>query len=192
LTSATALLIGINVVAFLWLWQTGGWNSDASLIAHGALFPWYVRVRGEWWRIVSGAFLHSGFMHIAMNMVALAQLGTLMEKLVGSFPMLWIYGVSLLGSGLSIVAFSGNEITVGASGAIYGLFGGLLAIGFRLGPRGRPLVASTLPILVINLVLTYTIPNISISGHIGGLICGFIATLGLRIDRHLFSGPPNA
>jgi membrane associated rhomboid family serine protease len=122
-------------------------------------------------------------MHVAMNMFALAQLGTLTENLIGSFPMLWVYGVSLAGAGLSIVAFSGNEVTVGASGAIYGLFGALLAIGLRLGPQGRALIASTLPIVIINIVLTFSIPNISISGHIGGLLCGFIATLGLRIDR---------
>jgi len=192
LTPVTTVLIALNAGAFVWLWYTGGLNSNASLVAHGALFPLYVRVYGQWWRIVSGAFLHGGIMHIAMNMLALAQLGTLMEKLVGSFPMLWIYGVSLLGSGLSVVAFSGNQITVGASGAIYGLFGGMLAIGFRLGSRGRPLVASTLPILIVNLVLTYAIPNISISGHIGGLICGFLATLTLNIDRRSFTARPSA
>jgi membrane associated rhomboid family serine protease len=187
LTPITTVLIALNAGAFVWLSYTGGLNSNASLVAHGALFPLYVRVYGQWWRIVSGAFLHGGIMHIAMNMIALAQLGTLMENIVGSLPMLWIYSVSLLGSGICVVAFSGNQITVGASGAIYGLFGGLLAVGFRLGPQGRPLVASTLPILVVNLVLTYAIPNISISGHIGGLICGFIATLSLHIDRRSFT-----
>ena len=98
-----------------------------------------------------------------MNMLALAQLGTIVENLAGGLPMLWIYTVALLGSGLSVVAFSGNEVTVGASGAIYGLFGGLLAIGLRLGPHGRTLVASTLPILVVNMVLTFMVPNISIA-----------------------------
>ena len=68
-------MIALNVGAFAWLWLTGGWNSDASLIAHGAIVPGYVRVYGQWWRIVSGGFLHAGIMHIAMNMVALAQLG---------------------------------------------------------------------------------------------------------------------
>jgi rhomboid protease GluP len=192
LTPVTTLLIAVNIGAFAWLWYTGGLSSNSSLVAHGALFPLYVREYGQWWRIVSGAFLHGGFMHIAMNMLALAQLGALMENLIGSFPMLWIYGVSLIGSGLSIVAFSGNQVTVGASGAIYGLFGGMLAIGLRYGQRGRPLVASTLPVLVINLVLTYTIPNISISGHIGGLICGFIATMGLSIDRRIYTPSPPA
>jgi rhomboid protease GluP len=192
LRPVTTLLILVNVGAFVWLWLTGGWDSNVSLVAHGAIYPWYVRTYGQWWRIVSGAFLHAGFMHIAMNMLALAQLGTIVENLAGGLPMLWIYTIALLGSGLSIVAFSGNEVTVGASGAIYGLFGGLLAVGLRLGPHGRTLVTSTLPILVVNLGLTFMVPNISVAGHVGGLICGFMAALGLRIDRRFLSASPPA
>ena len=174
----TTFLIALNLVSFVWLWLTGGWDSDASLVAHGAIVPWYVRAYGEWWRIVTGAFLHAGLAHIGMNMLALAQLGTLVEELIGSIPMLLIYVISMLGAGWAIVRYSSAmDPTVGASGAIYGLFGALIAIGLRMGPAGRGLVASTIPILVINLGLTFAIPNISISGHIGGLISGFLVAL---------------
>jgi rhomboid protease GluP len=186
-SAGTFVLIAINGITFVWLWLTGGWDSNASLIAHGAIVPSYIRVYNQWWRIVSGAFLHAGVMHIAMNMFALAQLGMIMESLIGTFPMLFIYTVSMLGSGLAVVAFSSDEITVGASGAVYGLFGGLIAIGLRLGSYGRSIVFSTLPILVLNLVLTFAIPNISIAGHIGGLICGFLTALALRIRRRPFA-----
>ena len=76
--------------------------------------------------------------------------------------------------------FGGNTPTVGASGAIYGLFGALIAIGLRLGKEGRGLISATLPILIVNLVLTFTIPMISIAGHIGGLACGFVTGLALQ------------
>lgn len=180
----------MNVLTFAWVWLTGGWDSNASLVAHGALVPSYIRMYNQWWRIVSGAFLHAGVMHIAMNMFALAQLGAIMEDLAGTSSMLFIYTVSLLGSGLAIVAFSGDEITVGASGAVYGLFGGLIAIGLRLGPYGRSIVLSTLPILILNIVLTFAIPNISIAGHIGGLLCGFLTALTLQIKRRPLANIP--
>lgn len=190
MTPVTLLLIAINVIAFAWLWFTGGPESNVSLVEHGAIVPSYVREQGEWWRIVTAAFLHSGLLHIGMNMFALAQIGTVVEELAGSVPMLFVYAVSLLGSGLSIVVFGGDAVTVGASGAIYGLFGGLIAIGLRLGEHGRTIVVSILPVVVVNIALTFAIPNISISGHIGGLICGFLAALGLHVKRMPFLGTP--
>ena len=191
MTPITIALIFLNIAAFIWLTCTGGY-SDSSLVAHGAIYPWYVRAYGQWQRIVSGAFLHANLTHITMNMLALAQLGSTVEMLVGSLPMLWIYAASLVGSGIAVVFYSGNEVTVGASGAIYGLFGGLLAIGLRLGSRGRALVTQTLPVLIINLIFTYMVPNISISGHVGGLITGFAAAFMFNINRRSFTNSPPA
>lgn len=146
MTPVTFVLILLNVGAFAWLYLTGGWESNASLIAHGAIVPWYIRTYGQWWRIVTGAFLHAGIAHIGMNMIALAQLGSLLEDLAGSLPTLWIYFISMLGAGWAITRYSGAmDATVGASGAIYGLFGALIALGLRMGPAGRGLVASTFP-----------------------------------------------
>ncbi len=143
-------------------------------MAHGALVGVLVK-RGEWWRIVSGAFLHGGYLHIGLNMFALYQVGTFVEYVAGPWRMLAIYLVAMLGSGLAVTFFQADVPTVGASGAIFGLFGALVAIGLRMGARGRALIGQTLPIIVINLIFGFSVPNISNAGHIGGLLSGFFA-----------------
>lgn len=173
----TNLLVAINIIAYIWLTSTGGLNSERALFDHGALLGAAVTQDGQWWRIVSGAFLHGGIAHIGLNMFALYQVGTLVELVYGKVRFTLLYAISLVGSGLAVVYVAPNDLTVGASGAIFGLFGALVAIGIRLGPRGRGLIAQVLPIVLINLVLTFLIPNISAAGHIGGLITGFVAGL---------------
>ncbi len=175
---ATFALIAINVVVFAWQFFTHGFDSNQALVDHGALYGPAV-LHGEWWRIVSGAFEHGGVLHIALNMFALYQVGAFVEFVAGRPRMLAIYFIALLGSGLAVTFFAPNQITVGASGAIFGLFGALVAIGIRMGQAGRSLIGQTLPIIGINLVLTFTIPTISIAGHVGGLISGFLAGLAL-------------
>jgi membrane associated rhomboid family serine protease len=138
---------------------------------------------GQWYRIVTGAFMHEGFAHIAINMFSLYQLGSFIETMLGGWRMLLVYAISLVGSGLAVVYFSPNDYTVGASGAIFGLFGALFAIGVRMGKPGRALISQTLPILVLNLVFTFAVPFISKSAHIGGLVSGFAAGLAIYAMR---------
>ncbi len=181
--SATNLLIAVNILAYIWEVASGTrFDSNYSLVAHGALYGPLV-MRGEWWRIVTGGFMHGGIAHIALNMFALYQLGNFVEAALGAPRMLAIYTISLFGGGLAVVYFSPGDVTVGASGAIFGLFGALLAIGVRLGARGRSLIASTLPILLINLAFTFAVPFISKAGHLGGLASGFLAGLALFMLR---------
>jgi membrane associated rhomboid family serine protease len=185
LTPVTSALIALNVLVFLWeiasgAVSLGGFTTDSAIARAGAVSHDLVLDRGEWWRVISAAFLHGGLMHVAFNMFALAQLGTFIERLTGSRRMFAIYAISLIGAGLAVVCFGGDAPTVGASGAIYGLFGALIAIGLRLGREGRALTSATLPILLINLVLTFTIPMISIAGHLGGLVSGFAVGLALQ------------
>lgn len=175
--SATNLLILANVAAYAFIALHGGPNEGNPYFIAGSLIGQRVIADGEWYRIFTGAFLHGGLWHIAINMFALYQLGTFVENALGPWRMLAIYAISLVGSGLAVVYFDPNQATVGASGAIFGLFGALLAIGVRLGKRGRTLIASTLPILLINLAFTFAVPFISKSGHLGGLASGFAAGL---------------
>lgn len=178
--SVTNLLILINVVAYGWEVYSGTrFDDNVSLVTHGALYAPFVLQRGEWWRVVTGGFLHGGLAHIALNMFALYQLGTFVESALGPWRMLAIYTVALFGGGLAVVYFAPNDVTVGASGAIFGLFGALIAIGVRLGRRGRALIAQVMPVLVINLVFTFAVPFISKAGHVGGLLSGFLAGLVL-------------
>jgi membrane associated rhomboid family serine protease len=93
-----------------------------------------------------------------------------------------VYGVSLVASSLAVVYLGGpNDVTVGASGAIFGLFGALFAFGFRLGPVGMRLVRANLGILALNLFMTFAIPGISRWGHIGGLVSGFIVAFAVFV-----------
>ncbi len=180
---ATTILILINVAVYVWMvltigsnsgsWMTlGGGFSTQALVDHGALVGALV-LQGQWWRIVTGAFMHGGVPHIALNMFALYQVGSFVEAVGGTPRFLAVYFVSMLGSGLAVTFFSPDEVTVGASGAIFGLFGALVIIGLRLGKRGRSLIAQSVPIIGLNLVFTFAVPNISAAGHVGGLISGF-------------------
>lgn len=132
---------------------------------------------GEWWRIVTSGFLHSGPIHLAFNCYALWVLGRSLEAVLGNVRYLLVYGVSMLCGSLGVlVAGPPNAPTVGASGAVFGLVGVLVALQLA---KGQSVWRSNLgQMLVINLIITFTIPRISIGGHLGGLVgglaCGFI------------------
>ncbi len=172
----TIVLILINVAVYVFMEVHGGASENNPYYMAGVLYGPAVRA-GEWYRIVTGAFMHEGIPHIALNMFALYQLGSFVETMLGGWRMLVVYAISLVGGGLAVVYFSPNDPTVGASGAIFGLFGALFAIGVRMGKPGRALISQTLPILVLNLVFTFAVPFISKAGHIGGLLSGFAAGL---------------
>ena len=174
--SLTNILVAINFIAYVWELATGG--VDGPGVARGILFGPAVS-NGEWWRIVTGAFLHGSIAHIALNMFALYQVGNIVEQLYGRPRFALIYAVCIVGSGLSVLEFNYNVPTLGASGAIFGLFGALVAVGLRMGRRGRALIGQVLPIIVINLVFTYAVPGISAAAHVGGLITGLVAGLVL-------------
>lgn len=168
--SLTNLLVLVNVLAFVWELSSGG-----SSVDHGYLFGPAVVYEGQWWRIFTAAFLHGSVPHVALNMVALYQVGNIVEKLFGKLRFALLYLISIIGSGLAVIYFNFNLPTLGASGAIFGLFGALVAVGIRLGPRGRALIGQVVPIIAINLVFTFAVPGISAAAHVGGLVTGFIA-----------------
>ncbi len=177
----TRLLVAINVIAYAWEQLTGAFTSNVALVNHGGLVGAYV-MGGEWWRIISSGFLHASLMHLAFNMFALWQVGQFVEMIYGTPRMFVIYFLAMIGGGLAVTYFEPNVVTVGASGAIFGLFGALAIAGFRMGEQGRDIMKQTTGIIVINLVISF-IPgsNISYEDHIGGLIAG--AVFGLLLFR---------
>jgi membrane associated rhomboid family serine protease len=169
----TYVLIGVNVVAFLAMMASGGGfeGRGSTVYNNGALFGPLV-ADGEWWRIVSAGFLHAGPLHLAFNMYFLYFLGTLLEPEIGKLRFAAIYVVSLLGGSLGALLLSPNAVTVGASGAVFGLMGAAI---LALRARGIDPMQSGLGItLLLNLGITFVIPNISIGGHLGGLAAGGI------------------
>jgi len=186
----TRLLIALNLIGYLWEISVGGpemlsgfgnGSGMERVLAAGALVPQLVLQDGQWWRILTGAFLHGGLIHIGVNMMSLWFLGRFIEYALGPWRMLLVYMVSLVASGLGVVYFSYNPMvaTVGASGAIFGLFGALFAIGFKLGKPGMELVRANIGILVINLIITFTVPAISWQAHVAGLLAGFALTYAI-------------
>jgi membrane associated rhomboid family serine protease len=150
----------------------------------GGLIPSYV-LAGQWWRIITSAFLHADLMHIAFNMFALFQVGSFVEMIYGTPRMAIIYTVAMFGGGLAVVYFAADVPTIGASGAIFGLFGALAVAGLRLGQPGKQILQQSTGIIVINLIISF-FPgsNISYQDHVGGLIAGTICGLLLfRIPR---------
>ena len=169
----TYVLIAINVIAFLAM-SAGGGGLDGrggSVYENGFLFGPYV-AEGEWWRVVTSGFLHAGLLHLAFNMYFLYFLGTLLEPEIGKLRFAAIYFVSLLGGSFGALLISPNAVTVGASGAVFGLMGAAI---LAMRARGIDPMQSGLGItLLLNLGITVLIPNISIGGHIGGLVAGGI------------------
>jgi len=130
---------------------------------------------GEGYRFVTSMFLHSGLLHLALNMWALWVVGRVIEQAIGPARFLGLYMVAGLGGSLSVYLFNGPGYTVGASGAIFGLFAALFILLRRVGRDSSGLLS----LIVINIVFTFAVPGISIAGHLGGLFTGALAALGI-------------
>ena len=188
---ATFVLIGINVGVFVLQLLTGGPSgTDGRLFADGALCANAVGDGGvcggggqiihsagsEWWRIISSGFMHGGLIHLALNMFVLFILGQVLEPAIGRARFVGLYIVALLAGAVGALIMSDPfTFTVGASGAIYGLFIATIVIARQ---RGMHDVVQQLAFwLVINLVFTFAASNISVGGHIGGIVGGAIGAL---------------
>jgi membrane associated rhomboid family serine protease len=177
----TYLLIGINVVVFLGATlggasATSGGVSGSELLTEGALSRAAI-ADGEYWRLLTAGFLHAGLFHLGLNMLSLWILGSILEPAVGRVRFALIYFVSLLCGSFGALLLQPTGLTVGASGAIFGL---MAAAAIYARNRGLSLMESGLGVWIgLNLVITFVVPGISIGGHIGGLIGGALATLVL-------------
>ena len=134
--------------------------------------------RGEWWRVVTSGFLHGGPIHLLFNMLVLFQLGSVIENRLGRGRYLAVYLLSLIGGSIGAMLLQEpNRGALGASGAVFGLMGAVVV----LSKRGRsPIESGVGGLLLINLLITFLIPNISIGGHLGGLVAGAAGGLVIR------------
>jgi membrane associated rhomboid family serine protease len=170
----TIVLIGLNLAAFFVGLLAGGGNLPlrfGNLAGPAFIGPEEVGgvADGEYYRLVTAAFLHAGLLHLAMNMFALASLGPVLESALGRIRFVALYLLSALGgSTLSFLLADPGTFGVGASGAIFGVFGAFYVVARRLGGDTR----SILTLLVINLVITFVVPFIDWRAHLGGLITG--------------------
>src|SRR5262249_25054680 len=186
----TLTLIAINVAVFLagagkagadLLSNASPFATDYGMIGSGigvdgpTSFELVGVAHGQWYRLITAGFLHVGLWHIALNMLALWFLGSQLEPLVGRVKFAVVYMSSLLAGSLGVIIVSPHEITVGASGAIFGLLGLAIAyqrsVGINIWQSGLGLI------LLLNLVFTLGVTCLPLGGHVGGLIGGLVCGL---------------
>jgi membrane associated rhomboid family serine protease len=169
----TWILIGINVLAGI------GSLSGADVGGHGTLtdagdLSRGTMASGDWWTLLTSAFLHRGPFHLLSNMLALWILGSILEPVLGHWRFGLVYFVALFCGSLGVLLLDSGA-SAGASGAVFGLMGAAVAV---MRNRGIDPMQSGLPFLIgLNLLFTFAIPGISIGGHIGGLIGGVLAAV---------------
>ena len=177
----TYILIGINIIMYLLsLFITNNFN--AALIILGANNRALV-LGGDYYRLITSAFLHGSLLHLLVNMYSLLVIGKEVETYLGKTKFLLIYLLSaFMGSLLSIVLHD-NTIGIGASGAIFGLLGSLLYFGYHYRLYlASSLTSQIIPIIILNLIFGFMTPGIDNACHIGGLIGGYLSTMIVGIE----------
>lgn len=183
-SSLTLGLIAINIILFIISSAISGniFDIDSmTLLKLGAKYNPAIN-NGEVWRLITAAFLHGGIMHLACNMYSLYIVGSQIEVIYGKKKYIIIYFFSALGSsGLSYL-LAPRSLSVGASGAIFGLMGALLVFVLRNRKKlNKGIIGNLIAVIAVNLYIGLTIPNIDNFGHIGGLIIGIIIAILLSL-----------
>ncbi len=164
----------------------GGGGDGDGLVYRAATLGGNIEYLNEWWRVFTGGFLHHGFFHLAVNMFSLYVLGLALERSLGKAQFMAVYFASLVSGSFGSLIETPNSLIAGASGAIFGLLGAYAALSLA---QGVGLFQTPIgPILAINLVISFTVRSVSLGGHIGGLIGGFLvgaaAAYAIRRQQH--------
>ncbi|KAB2159523.1 rhomboid family intramembrane serine protease [Staphylococcus epidermidis] len=187
-TPITYTLILINIVIWLCMILYLNRFSDVKLLEVGGLVHFNV-VHGEWYRLISSMFLHFNFEHILMNMLSIFIFGKIVESIIGSWRMLIIYIISGLYGNFVSLSFNTTTISVGASGAIFGLIGSIFVIMYLSKNFNKKMIGQLLIALVVLIVFSLFMSNINIMAHLGGFISGVLITLigyYFKTQRSLF------
>jgi membrane associated rhomboid family serine protease len=177
----TIALIAINVLVFLverGQFTISGSSIHGAVIEHGILYRYAIGTEHEYWRLITSGFLHENILHIGFNMYLLYLLGMMLEPTLGPVKFAAVYFTALLAGSFGVLAATGGA-SLGASGAVFGLMG---AAAVELRARRMSIMESGIGgLIIINLIFSFAIPNISIGAHIGGLIGGALAGLAIRM-----------
>ena len=177
----TYILIALNIIIFLLMYVLGNGSQDtATLLDFGANARYFVVGFDQFYRLITYSFLHIGIMHLAFNMYALFIIGKDIESFYGKGKYLIIYFGSAICGGLLSICMS-NNVSAGASGAIFGLLGSLLYFGYHYRLYlGNAMRSQIIPIIILNLFLSF-LPGIDGSCHIGGLIGGVLISMACGV-----------
>jgi membrane associated rhomboid family serine protease len=171
----TKSLIAINVAIYLiTAVQGNGINAPGGTLFAKMFLYGPAVAQGDWWRLITAAFLHASVLHIGFNMLALWWIGAPVEQYLGRVRYLGLYLVSGLAGSAGALVLTPTAVTVGASGAIFGILGAMLILEWQTTGR---LAGNAMTLIVINLAISFSFAGISIGGHIGGLIGGILVTL---------------
>jgi membrane associated rhomboid family serine protease len=186
----TKALVALNVGIYLLELGLGGQVNGTGnrIFEKGALYGPAV-ADGDWWRLFTSMFLHYGPLHLGLNMLALWWFGAAVEEVLGRGRYVLVYVVSGLAGSAGALLFNPDSVTVGASGAIFGILGAAFVLERQ---RTYVLGGGALGIIVLNLAFTFAVSGISVGGHLGGLAGGALSTLALsRFGRgHAVYGRP--
>ena len=176
---ATMGLLGIIVLVYLGQMATRSPDGFSDLVVRGGLYGPAVAA-GEWWRVVTSGFLHSDglVLHVLFNGYLLYQLGRMLEPGIGSSRFLALFFAGLFGGSAGALFLDWSAVTIGASGAVFGLMGAAMVLLRRRGIN--PWRTSIGTLVIINLVFTFMASGVSLGGHVGGLLAGALAALPLR------------
>ena len=179
----TYVLLIINILVYLLTSLLSGSFINMNgivLYNFGAMFNEAV-INGEYYRLITSAFLHGGIFHIAFNMYALYIIGPQLESFLGKVKYLVVYLFSAISGNLLSMMFT-TGLSVGASGAIFGLLGSLLYFGYHYRVYlGNVMRSQIIPLIIINLGLGFVISNVDVAAHFGGLLGGLFITIALGI-----------
>ena len=175
----TRVLVALNIMIYFYMLLT---RKADSFTARFAVFGPYIQF-GEYYRLITGAFIHGDIFHLLFNCYALYVIGSQVENFLGKWKYIFVYFISAIASSLLSMLFAGgNYYSVGASGAIFGLMGALLYFGYYYRVYlGNVLKSQIIPLIVINLIIGFVSPGIDNFGHIGGLIGGVLTTYAVGV-----------
>jgi membrane associated rhomboid family serine protease len=192
----TTTLVALNVAIYVATSLGAGLSQpsfrvqlDYALIGRGfsSLTGVIGVAEGEWYRLVTGGFLHGSLLHLGFNMFVLWILGKQLEPTLGRVGFSAVYFSSMLAGSLGVMLVEPGALTVGASGAVFGLFGYAVVAQYVRGIN--PMQTGLGMIILLNLAFTFLVPGISIGGHVGGLVGGFVAGLLHDVLRRRVGAP---
>ncbi len=180
----TYTIMAICVIVFALMYILGDGSLDnITLLRFGANLDVLTK-NGDYFRLITCAFLHIGVVHLIFNMYALYIIGPQVESFFGKIKYLSIYLISAVSASILSLAFNTNTISAGASGAIFGLLGALLYFGYHYRVYlGNAVRSQIIPIIIINLLFGFTMTGIDNAAHIGGLIGGVLASMALGVPE---------
>ncbi len=178
-------LICILMYVIVGIYGNNFFNFDANVLAKFGANNILLVKNGEIYRLLTCAFLHVGLIHLVVNMYSLRVIGPSVESLIGKGKFVFIYLISAISASLmSLVFVDSNIVSVGASGAIFGLMGALLYFGYHYRLYLNDAIKTQIiPVILFNLIIGFMMPGIDNGAHIGGLIGGYLATMAIGIKN---------